>query len=433
MGGVGESGHGKAPRYLAVRFAGLALAVLSAVGAGVVVAKLYTGRGSDTPIRSAMLEQPLVVFLGIAGVAIGLVLALFARQTVAARAWLNPRWVWRERRAEFVLLLAAGAIASLALEGTSRWLYARAAGLPFFYPLAYAVYPPLYTELQDYTPDATNVLLLGGSVLWGVGLHYEGDALCDGCRIYNLAQPAHSSLDSAVKYRYLIDRGYRFDYVVFYHGINETRANNVPPNLYSEDYNHYFFYRLVNTAFRGRSPIRKFALNSALVFRANQLVRQLSETRFFGRHGVNLSSPRDDWLRYGGDIKSAQAFERNVLDIAELAQAQDAKLIVVEFAYDPLLDRYVEGGPGARSRDEMVEYTEQWGLPEHVRAGIRAHNKVLARHATRYTYRGTDALRHSAYFIDPCHFTPEGEAAFVRVIHDALAAARDNGTQPGTH
>ena len=46
-------------------------------------------------------------------------------------------------------------------------------------------------------------------------------------RIFNLAMPAHTSRDSWLKYAALRDA--RFDLVIFYHGINEARVNNAPP------------------------------------------------------------------------------------------------------------------------------------------------------------------------------------------------------------
>lgn len=421
MAGPGARGRAETRGHAVLRVIGLAIALGAAAGAVFVVFKLYSGRGADAPLRSAAMEQPLVVLLGLAGIALGIWMALFPGQVIAARAWLNPRYVWRERRGEAALLWVGTLVGLLLLEGASRALYARSGDLPFFYPLPYAVYPALHTEMRDYDADATNVLLLGGSVLWGVGKNHPDDALCRGCRVYNLAQPAHSSLDSLTKYQYLAEQGYRFDYVVFYHGINETRANNVPPEQFSSNYNHYFFYRLVNTVFHGRKPWLRAGLNSALVFRLNRLATDLRQTRFFGRRGVHLAFPREDWLQYGRDIKSAKPFETNVLAVADLAGANGAQLVVLEFAYDPVIDRYAAGDDDGPSRTEMVRYTEQWGLPEHVRAGMRAHNEVLAAHRDRYVYRTTETLRRSNYFVDPCHFTNEGENALVDLIRDALA------------
>jgi hypothetical protein len=280
--------------------------------------------------------------------------------------------------------------------------------------------------MRDYSPDTKNVLLLGGSVLYGAGGDGKLEAvLGPPWRVYNVAQNAHSSLDSLTKYRYLLDHGYRFDYVVFYHGINEVRANNAPPEVFRDDYSHYLFYRLVHAVFDDGHPIRRAALHSALAFRADRLVTQLRETRAFGRNFVHIAYPREDWLRYGGEIRSAAPFETNLLEIARLAGATGAKLLVAEFAYDPRLDDFAAAGAEARSREQAIEYTKEWGLPEHVVNGIEAHNAILRTHAGRYEYLSTESLRAAGNFIDPCHFTPQAEAEFVRLLAEALWSAEE--------
>jgi hypothetical protein len=63
-------------------------------------------------------------------------------------------------------------------------------------------------------------------------------------RVFNLAKPAHTSRDSLLKYAALGEA--RFDLVIFYHGINEARTNNAPPEIFREDYAHYSWYETVN-------------------------------------------------------------------------------------------------------------------------------------------------------------------------------------------
>ncbi len=409
-----------------VRATGLIVALGSAATSAFVIAKLYTGRGADSPVRAAIYEQPLVALLGAAGFAIGMWAVLRPEQCIATRAWLNPRWVWRERRGEAILLLFSGALGLLMLEAGSRALYARDERLPYLFPPEYLVYPPLYHAMREYTPETTNVLLLGGSVLNGAGR--EGklqDALGPGWRVYNVAQNAHSSLDSLTKYRWLTARGYRFDYVVFYHAINEVRANNAPPDVFRADYTHYLFYRLVLAVFGREHPVRRAALHSALVFRVDRLVTQLRETRAFGRLFVNIAYPREDWLEYGGNIRSAASFEANLLEIEAIARETGAALLVGEFVYDPRLDDFVRGGPDAPERDEMIAYTKEWGLPENVQRGIAAHNDIIARYADEFHFVPFGAMRRREHFIDPCHFTPEAEARFIELWAAAIRELED--------
>lgn len=404
-----------------LRIAGAVCAVASAAGACLVIAKLYTGRGSATPIHAAVYEQPLVALAGLAGIALGVYIALCPREIIAARRWMNLLWVWRERRAEAALLAMSTLLAVGLLEAGSRALYARDEKFPFFFPPEHLVYPALYHAMKDYSPNTKNVLLLGGSVLsWSVGDGSLQRELGPGWRVYNLAAPAHSSLDSLTKYRYLLDRGYRFDYIVFYHAINDVRANNAPPDVFRADYSHYLYYRLVHAVFEDNRPFWRAALHSALIFRADRLIAQLRETRAFGRNFVNISYPREDWLKYGSDIKSAASFEANLLAVADLATAHGARLLVGEFVYDPRLDAYVQGSAGAPSRESMITLTKEWGLPENVQKGIVAHNEAIRRHSDRYLYLPTAQLKRTEYLLDSCHFTPEGQVLFVHCLANAL-------------
>ena len=403
------------------RIAGLLLAVVSAAGATLVIRLLYTGRGGETPIRSAILEQPLVFLLGAGGLALGLYIAVLPENILAARPWLNPRRVWREHRPERFLLMGSCAIALVLLELGSRAIYAAQLGFPFFYPVEDIVYPPLYEQLHDYSDEGVKILLLGGSVLYFAGRENTLESAFEPpARVYNLAQTAHSSHDSLTKYRYVLDRGYEFDYVIFYHGINDVRANNVPPELFSDDYTHYFFYRLTNTVFDDRNPALRCMLHSALVFRIERLVTQLRETRFFGRNLVHMAFPREDWLLYGADVKSRNVFEKNLLEIAGLADEHGSRLIVPRFASHPALADFAAGRQTGKTEQEMVRFAEQWGLPGHVAQGIQAHNEVIEMHSDRYSFVDTRALEEADHFVDPCHFTPKIQAEFLELLVDTL-------------
>ena len=57
-----------------------------------------------------------------------------------------------------------------------------------------------------------------------------------------MSQGAHTTLDSYLKHKALHNK--TFDVVVIYHGINEVRANNSPPEIFKPDYSHYAWYEL---------------------------------------------------------------------------------------------------------------------------------------------------------------------------------------------
>ena len=161
-----------------------------------------------------------------------------------------------KRRAGWVLLVVTVLVCTVVAEIAVRAIWFRR-GVPFFDPgkILWAYYPPLADIAADpprNDDDTLDVLILAGSVphhKYGSvenelleQLHASGHT---DVRIFNLATPAHTTRDSKIKYEAMSN--VRFDLVLFYHGINESRTNNAPPDLFSEDYSHYAWYEIVNT------------------------------------------------------------------------------------------------------------------------------------------------------------------------------------------
>lgn len=417
--------------YRLLQLGGALIAIAALAGTPWVIAKLYTGRGSATPIRAALVEQPLVALLGVAACAIGALLLIRPDSIHRAVPWLNPRWVWRERRGQAILLLVSTLISLALFELASRALYARQYALPFNYSLPELIYPPLNYELRGYQSQKDNVLLLGGSVLWSAGVRDDLQAGLPGCVVYNLAQTGHSTLDSLNKFQWLLQQGYQFDYVLVCHGINDTRANNAPPDVFQPNYDHYSFYQITNTIFHHERPLLRTLLHSMAFFRVHQLWATLRQTEAFGRRYLHVAYPRQDWLQYGGDLRSVRAFESNLMTISRLARDHGATLLVTYFPYNPALDYWTEGRPGYSDAD-MIRMTEQWGLPQHVRDGIIAHNQVIENHRADFTYiDATKSLMSTdKNFVDPCHFTEPALMQFIEILQTAIQDARQRATQP---
>ena len=97
-----------------------------------------------------------------------------------------------------------------------------------------------------------DVLLLGGSALDRVhrSLGAPNNVIQDRLepivgepvRVFNLAAPAMTTLDSLKKYRLMGDYDRHFDLVVIYHGINDVRMNNAPAKMFRDDYSHLAYY-----------------------------------------------------------------------------------------------------------------------------------------------------------------------------------------------
>ena len=68
-------------------------------------------------------------------------------------------------------------------------------------------------------------------------------------RVVSTGVPAQMTYDSLWKYRYWYD-GYDFDLVIFYHGINDARANNYPRQVFRDDYTQFSYYHRASNSNR---------------------------------------------------------------------------------------------------------------------------------------------------------------------------------------
>ena len=109
-----------------------------------------------------------------------------------------------------------------------------------------------------------------------------------------------------------------------------------------------------------------------------------------------------------------------------MADENGARLVVPRFASHPDLADFAAGLETGKTKEEMVRFTEQWGLPGHVAKGIQAHNEVIEEHSDQYTFLDTSKLEDADNFVDPCHFTPDVQAEFLELVVDTLRGLRAN-------
>ena len=228
-----------------------------------------------------------------------------------------------------ILLVVTLAMADVAARAFWRLRY----DVPFFRPdlVLYAFYPELRELRERVEEEGIDILLLGGSVLqpdWGsVGqelLETLTHATRRPVRIHNLARQAHTSRDSFLKYE-LLD-GVSFDLVVFYQGINEARANNAPPSLFRSDYSHYSWYEAMNALAR-RHGHSVLSLPLSLEFIAIRLKDKLGLADYVPEH-----SPKEEWIEYGREVRSAGSFEENLHGILETARERSEPVLLMTFA-----------------------------------------------------------------------------------------------------
>lgn len=237
--------------------------------------------------------------------------------------------------------------------------------------------------------------------------------------IHNVAVAGHTTLDS--RYKYLQLRDERYDLVVIYHGINDTRANNCPATLFRRDYSHYGWYEKIN-ALAGDSSSAHFALPYTVTF-AFLAARE----RAFAYRYVPVGAPRQEWLKYGREIKTAAAFEDNLRAVLALASDKREGVLLMTFASCRTCS---ERALSVAKAPECANWwcpTELWGEPDAVREGIDTHNQVIRKlhdefPSALYVDQAALMMGQEEAFCDVCHLTREGARRFVSNMIDSIAS-----------
>ena len=331
----------------------------------------------------------------------------------------SPRPLSLRKRLLFLAIIL-GVLAATVEVGT-RAFWRLGYGVSFKAPDFYDIYYPETRAAETMRiardDEQIDVLLLGGSVL-----HERFGSIAEArrerithetgrpVRVYNAANIAHTTRDSLVKYRRL--EGKAFDLVIVYHGINEARANNCPPELFRDDYSHYAWYAMVNR-FAVEGPHRYSAAWATARLAWARAMLKWRADRF-----VPLHAPHERWLDFGGDIKTAATFDRNLRDIAVLAEQRGDPLMLMTFATHVPAD-YSHEAFKARRLDYVLHLSaiELWGRPDQVAAAIAAHNDavrtVAAEHGLPLVDQQSLMPADGRLFNDICHFTHKGSQTFV--------------------
>ena len=270
--------------------------------------------------------------------------------------------------------------------------------------------------------NSSTSLILSGSVLYPEFSPFV-DELLDQLkdirpvRIFNMAIPAHTSRDSLHKYRALGDA--RFDLVIFYHGINEARVNNVPPEHYRDDYSHYFWYETVNTVSPAHG-VARFATPYTLRLMAMRMRQIRNMDRYIPTH-----DPRPYWMQFGHNIESAKSFDQNLVDILELAGSRGDRFMPVTFATYMPADYSLERFLG-QSLDYGIHWfpIEVWGRPEDVMNTVAAHNAIVKQRGAEYGVQVVDLAATieptGTNFEDVCHLSRAGSVFMAATISAAI-------------
>jgi hypothetical protein len=309
------------------------------------------------------------------------------------------------------------------------------------------VYPPVangINGLQDsdfdseIPPGEFRILALGASAFVTRNFQPQMQALLNEnplfaeqdlkVRLVSAGIPAHMTYDSLWKYRYWYD-GYDFDLVMFYHGINDARANNYPRDVFRDDYAQFSYYHRFQPAFDWieQHPGLSRSFLVSWVMKLSLGAKTIFAPKF--EREAPYNNPLDDpWRAEAGDLKTPPVFARNVEAVMELAEEREDPFLLLTYSY------YVpKGYSNERFLAEELDYsfaeesvaTEVWGWSHHVQAAIEAHDgvirKIAAEHPEVLFFDMERFMpKDGEHFIDICHWTDLGQAKFAEGIVKAL-------------
>jgi len=247
-------------------------------------------------------------------------------------------------------------------------------------------------------------------------------------RVVSTGVPAHMTYDSLWKYRYWYD-GYDFDLVMFYHGINDSRANNYPRDVFRDDYTQFSYYQRFQPAFDwiDRHPWLSRSFLVSWVMKLALGAKSILAPEF--QREAPYNNPLDDpWRAEAGDLKTPAVFAKNVEAVIALSEARKQPLLLLTYAY------YVpEGYSNERFLAHDLDYSfaeesvaiEVWGWSYHVQAAIEAHDAVIREIASEHPevlFFDMERFmpKDGKHFIDICHWTDLGQETFAQGIVDAL-------------
>lgn len=269
-----------------------------------------------------------------------------------------------------------------------------------------------------------DILILGGSVVADEWHSSVARRLRDtlrsrsgnpNIRYWNAANLGHCSRDNLQKYRLFTRQ--RFDLVLYYEAINETRLNNIPRRWFKTDYTHYFWYDEIDLL-RRHAELRWTVIPFSLHFLGHRLA-ELVGLRPFVNNKPNAADQRN-----GGDLKTPPVYRANLEAIAHLARQRNEPLLLLNFDY--YIPPTIRSGHGARANSAYAPCglwspIETWGTLENVEKGILSHQAVMRGLATnlpnvRYLNMHARMPKARRYFCDICHLTEDGSAAFADTL-----------------
>jgi hypothetical protein len=335
------------------------------------------------------------------------------------------------KKAGFVLVVII--FSYLLLETGLRTVLCLSTTASFLRPseIIYNYYPellPIQRVDISNTDSTLDILILSCSVLHKDWVDIVGEmnkctripAGYNRVKIYNASGVGHGSRDNLIKYGLLKDK--KFDVVVYYDAINDSRLNNCPDSIFKSDYSHYLWYDEINAIVA--HPEMNFTVVPFFYSWMKIRLKLLAKNIYIPKH----FSLKPEWLAYGSKMKSLPCYERNVKRVMDMAQQQRAQFLYLTFAYylpsDYSLQKFQNKTLDYSFCDHSRE-TEIWGTPQNVSRFIDSINVdskawVSPYKNARWADLYTQFPKTGEYFADICHFSPKGIHQFAAMACSAL-------------
>jgi len=319
-------------------------------------------------------------------------------------------------------------IVLLSLEAGSRFFWKAKFNVPLFETdkIIFVFYPELINLQKGETRGQSKpfkILILGASVV-ASGWSPVEDILKNrlesvtgrNVRIFNVAQKSHTSLDSLIKYTLI--KNVHFDWVLFYHGINEARVNNCPISVFREDYSHMAWYRYLHSLKKYSKWIKYVSFPYTLEYAFLTSLSAVGPSNL-----IDKENPIEEWLHFGSKVKSKETFKKNLNEIINIANERKQSLLLMSFAH------YIPANYSSENfKNKLLDYSGHllpirvWGTKENVQKTIEEHNKIvrlLADEGNQNIHFLDQAVlipKSGKSFKDICHMTHLGSEQFVKNI-----------------
>ncbi len=339
-----------------------------------------------------------------------------------------------------VFFFISFALIYLLIEAGLRLVLCISAGAGFFRPsdIIYRYYPeiiPLKHAAISNTDSTLDVLILSCSVLhkdWADIVSEMNNCIqlpgkYKNLKIYNASGIGHGSRDNLIKYRLLHDK--KFDVVIYYDAINDSRLNNCPDDVFKTDYSHYRWYDEINTIIKHKEmdlTVIPFFCEWVYI----KLKPALNKNTYIPRH----YSLRPGWQVYGSHLKSVACYRANLQEVINEARSQNSRFLYLTFAYYP-----APGYTLQKFHDKTLDYTfcdhsretEIWGQVQNVSTFIDTINAASKSWIAPYkNARRADINagfpKEGKYFADICHFSPQGIHYFASMACSQLDSTLNN-------